>query len=641
MLPDAPACWCKGVLDGAFGARLGVRSKAGHSEQGWQAQQSHGGLLARFDHQVVRNAGSGESVKQQVDTLLRDFSSNPRECGRRLTALLRTDPVTFRRCVVEYLSNGAQDVSARYVVGLLDRESNLLDLLLDPGTASLSQAKKVAKLVNQSVPHLDVDLAKALSRAGDHQSNRILQLLAEVADSNRTLPLLMRVLRERGPKLRASAARILSQHCQSELFVQAALGNSDAAVRAGAIEGIGLRGSKLAPALLKTAMNDRDPHVRTHALLAAFRLGEEGAVEGLLALARHKRAETRALTAWAMGETRDERFLPTLAAFALDTESDVRSSAERARQRIKSPPELSAQQDGAAPIKGVSPEEQAPNREITIDLIRARFSDEGEALLYVGVQPPKGVSIEPLAAEDFSVQVDGRPIPNLELTAPSDQRPLNVALVFDYSDRMPATNVMEMRTAALGAIRKKRTIDRFALFKFSVDVNKTPFSPDPKRLAALVRGPYVGGRKACRLHDSLGEAARALGTQDGERAVIIVAAGGDRGSELSLWKTVLLLEESGAFVFAVQYGQGKEVRALRELSADTGGGYFRCNRGTELTHTLQEVVEGLLSCYRLRYLSEIRPERDIRLHIATSLGAAEALIPLGDGASSRADRKAS
>ena len=578
-------------------------------------------------------------MKHQVERLLREFPRNPRGCGHQLSVLPKKDVVTVRGCITEYLCNGAEETTARYVIALLDRESNILDILLDARLTSVAQAGEIAKLVKQMVPRLDVDLAKALRTSGKEQSIRILRLLAEVADSNRTLPLLMRVVREMGSEARAQAGRILAQHCQNELFVEKTLRDPDASVRAGALDGVGLRKRKSSPAILKTAMSDPDPGVRTHALLAAFRLGEEEAADRLRLLAQDQEPTIRALAAWAMGETRHECFLETVAKLERDPDGQVRTNAQDARQRIESQLEPPIEENQQTSSEDVRSEGPAPNSDIKIDVPRTRFSEGGTALVHVSLTAPNGTPVSTLSQGDFSVEVDGRPVPNVEWSAPGGGGALHVALVLEYSSNIPAPSIIEIQTAASAAIQAKRENDQFAFFKYSVEVDKTPFSSDPKRLGALVRRPFSGARRLSRLHDAVAEAARSLSKTEGERVVIAVAEGVDRGSELSLWKTIHLLNESDACVFAVQYGQGGEQRTLRELSAASGGRYFHCSRGTELSHCLRDLIAGLVNCHHLRFATDISPQRDLRVRVRTSTGVAETIVPIGTAAS--ADRGAS
>lgn len=579
-------------------------------------------------------------MKHQVERALSDFPRDPKENGRQLAALLETEPATVRECITEYLCNGAEETTARYVIGLLDRESNVLDILLDLSSTSIAQAQKIAKLVKQIVPRLDIDLAKALGKAGKEQSVRILRLLAELADSNRVLPQLMSVIRDKGPEARAQACRILAQHCQNDLFVERALSDPDATVRAGAIEGVGLRTRKSPPAILKTAMGDPDPHVRVHALLAAFRLGEAEAAGRLLLLAQDREAAIRSLAVWAMGEARHDCFLETITQLEQDPATEVRTSAQQAKQQIESQREPAVEANQETPSGASSCEEPALSSAIKIDVMRSRFSEQGEAELYVSLLAPSGSPIKPLSQDDFSVEIDGRPVMGLRWTAAGGERPLNVALVLEYSSNMPAMALIDVQAAASTAIRTKRENDQFAVFKFSVDVNKTPFSPDPKRLVALVLRPYAGARRSSRLHDALAEAARSLRETKGERAVIAVAQGADRGSELSFWKVLHLLNESNIAAFAVQYGQGGDERTLQELGANSGGRYFHCGKGKELIDCLRDIIVGLINSHQLRFSTEIRPEREIRLRVRTPLGMAEMLVPIPASSMAR-ERKAS
>ena len=179
-------------------------------------------------------------MNPKVTQLLESFNENRRENGRQLALLLERDPAQFKQSVVHYMCNGADESSVQYIVWLLQSNHMLLDLLLNPEISSVDESVVLVQAMRGKVERLDVDLAKAMKTASGSLKSRVLRLLAETAESNRTLPLLIHALREEGPDIRAKAGRIFAQHCQNELFIENVLKDPDPKVRAAAIDGIGL-----------------------------------------------------------------------------------------------------------------------------------------------------------------------------------------------------------------------------------------------------------------------------------------------------------------------------------------------------------------------------------------------------------------
>ena len=270
-----------------------------------------------------------------VTSLLESFSDQNRDAGKQLTTLLKSDPPSFQRAAIQYMSNGGQPSGTRLLVWLLQKEHKLLDMLLNPQVASLEDAIKAAKRIRKTVDLLDVLLARALEAAPEGLALRILRLLAEVSDSNRTLPILTKTLREESPGLRSKAALIFSRYCHNTLFVENALKDPEPEVRASAIQG--LCESEYQPDLsvIAEVFNDSDPSVRARAAVARSRMGEADQAVGMLRdMSRHKDPGFRAQAAWAMGEIGSRPCALLLEKLRADPSPEVRAQAEEALSRM-------------------------------------------------------------------------------------------------------------------------------------------------------------------------------------------------------------------------------------------------------------------------------------------------------------------
>ena len=402
-------------------------------------------------------------VEDQVASLLARGDDNPRDLGHRLGDLLRQDPRGFQQAAVKYLLAAEQSPAARIVVWLLEKEGMLPGILLSPSVCSLDESVFLARVIHANVDQIDVQLAKALKGAHESQALRILRLLAVVVQNNRTLPLLIRSLRDRSPELRSNAALIFARHCQNEIFVANVMRDPNPAVRASALEGLGMADRTPDPEVLSEAFSDPNPRVQANAILAYRRIDENAAFEKLEEMARHQNGDFQAAAAWAMGETQAPRFLSTLKRMQQDRTSEVRRKADEALGKI--PADESS-------IPSAVPQESAGLAAFTIEPLYAVADETSLRRLHLAVTDSEGFAVAGLSHQDFQLQEDGGSVNGQEVFGPEQSDPAAIAWVLDCSGSMSASAIQEMNTAVIKSLRHKRRDDRVAIVKFSMDVER-------------------------------------------------------------------------------------------------------------------------------------------------------------------------
>ncbi len=462
-------------------------------------------------------------MEQNIATLL-DRAFQSRDGGRQLEALLARNPAVFQSAAARYLANGHDEQSRRLLIWVLQREGKLLDLLLSPRVTSVDEAVPLAGVIKQVVDQVDIHLAKELQGASDESALRILRLMAEVCDSNRVLPLLTRILRERGPELRSTAAFIFARYCRNTLFFENALRDPEPSVRAQALDGLIAADYAPDPSILEAAVVARDPNVRVRALVGRYRLGDEdGAVKFLAAMSRDTDIGSRVATAWALGEVADQRSPRLLEDLAKDEEESVRETAGQALEK------LGVDFDAApAGDQGVL----NSNDELTLETIFAVITTGGRRRIGLAVTRADGSAIPDLDERDFHVAEGGESIESRQVEQPSVRDGLSLAYVLDCSSSMSISNTREVSTALMQSVEEKFPTDRLAFFKYGFDIEAAgAFSDSPKRLGALLRRPFGGTTNASRLHDALAEALEAVNGEPGCRGIVVISDGVDRGSE--------------------------------------------------------------------------------------------------------------
>lgn len=213
--------------------------------------------------------------------------------------------------------------------------------LLDPERYTMQEALERARTEAKADPLLDVRLLELHSGAdGAAQRGHLARLFAlidEVSDGTRIVHGLMPYARPgHPPRIRSKAAWIIARGVRNLEWPIRQLDDPDSRLRANVVEGVATwaAGDKAIEFFRQAA---KDPHHRVacNALLALCRLGDPDAPEMLETLASHPAPEFRAAAAWAMGQTRDPRFLPTLRQFWDKSEPATRSTALRAMVKIR------------------------------------------------------------------------------------------------------------------------------------------------------------------------------------------------------------------------------------------------------------------------------------------------------------------
>ena len=113
------------------------------------------------------------------------------------------------------------------------------------------------------------------------------------------------------------------------------LASEDGRIRANAVESLWGRHDPEARALLRQSAEDPIGRVMVNALLGLYWAGEKEASARLIGLAISDDPARRASAAWAMGQTADEAFGPTLAQLCEDSAEAVRQAAVKSRVRLR------------------------------------------------------------------------------------------------------------------------------------------------------------------------------------------------------------------------------------------------------------------------------------------------------------------
>ena len=226
-----------------------------------------------------------------------------------------------------------------------------------------------------------------------------------------------------------------------------------------------------------------------------------------------------------------------------------------------------------------------------------------EAVLVPVVVMEHGRFVRGLRQRDFEIAEDGVAQPIASFA--SEEAPLDLVLAIDISGSMEPA-MAGVKGAVKTLLSKLRAGDAATLLGF----NETPF------LVAEREKDYTARERAVDLLTSWGGTAlydatvRALdmvSPERGRRGVIIFSDGEDRDSLTKRETAMSRVQSSDAMLFAVGFGRGSTIRALRSglesYAQATGGRAFFPRNAGELGEAFDQIVTDLANQYVLSYSS--------------------------------------
>ncbi|MEJ5369641.1 MAG: HEAT repeat domain-containing protein [Bryobacteraceae bacterium] len=251
----------------------------------------------------------------------------------------------------------------------------------DPGAAA--QLAQVASRVDGSAERV-LKRAAAEARAGlnDEEAGLVaewLRVLGGVAG---------RMLERGDARARARMALVWGQAARIARAGEQWLEDSDARVRANAVESLWGRADAEAVEIYRRKLRDPNQRVAANAAVGLYLAGESEAVRALWSMAQEGEPGRRAAAAWAMGRTGDARFLPLLD-----------------RMRRMHPVPVMVLRNVAAARERIRHSEEMPRRAAEVE--GAAGAVQGDLRVDVRVTGDEGAPVQGLRAVDFCLEVNG------------------------------------------------------------------------------------------------------------------------------------------------------------------------------------------------------------------------------------------
>ncbi len=277
-------------------------------------------------------------VDSYVDRAVEEFERNP--VSRRLLRRIADElPAQFSVAALRHLEGSGTSDAYRTLTLLMMRHGELFELVANPALSSRDRAIRLMKRMMAFDRSLDISLARRLpGRDGVRhqeefegvQAARVLDVLDEVSDGRRLVPILSHLVNSEDPKIAAKATLFVGRRVQSVEWATKQLSQRDPRSRSSAVEAIWGLGSPAAIRLLESCVADVDNRVAGNAVMGLHILQQPGVAEMLQSMAASEQAGFRSTAAWVMGQVATPDFVPILNGLLKDSSPVVRSTALRA-----------------------------------------------------------------------------------------------------------------------------------------------------------------------------------------------------------------------------------------------------------------------------------------------------------------------
>jgi hypothetical protein len=189
--------------------------------------------------------------------------------------------------------------------------------LADPVQRRLAEAVAAAKTEldagNPIVEEL-VDLLgdEVEAKGGADRALRIIEILSELGCAYRILSLKLPLVAHEDERVRSKSVLLIGRELKSADWVMRRMLDPDPGVQANAIESVwGIQSPEM-HRIMDRAARSRRNRVAANGLIGLYLLNDVSSIPRLFEMAEHPDEQFRLSARWAMGETRDSRFLPYL-----------------------------------------------------------------------------------------------------------------------------------------------------------------------------------------------------------------------------------------------------------------------------------------------------------------------------------------
>lgn len=284
------------------------------------------------------------NLTAKISSAIESFPQNEQEAKKTLNSLASSDPAAFFAAGIRVAAASKPSGGLRYLILTMAKDRRLSIGLLDPSVCSLEEALAVTRAAARAGAQLQATFEMALNKALQGQATpqkaerigRILDVLAVTCDQSCWNSFQVELMAYPDKIVRSKAALLIGRSTHNVAWIARRLLDRDPRVQASAVEALwGLDAGETRTHFL-SALKSSNNRVAANAAYGLYLSGDSSATRILLDLLRHGDPAFQLSALWAIGKTRDERFLAALSEYYKHVQGKLRLAAVGAMASIRS-----------------------------------------------------------------------------------------------------------------------------------------------------------------------------------------------------------------------------------------------------------------------------------------------------------------
>lgn len=244
--------------------------------------------------------------------------------------------------------------------------------------------------------------------------------------------------------------------------------------------------------------------------------------------------------------------------------------------------------------------------------------------VHTTVRSDEGRLIPGIAAEQFEIRVDGKPVPVVSFS--NDAQALTLVLMIDLSGRM-RDRLLWSRDAGLALVDALQPGDRLRIGSFGREPQLSPgFTSDPSAVRRTLMEQLWPG-DSFSLWDDLYTGLDWLTEESGRRAVVTISDGSAVDTRIERHLTSAIMTDAladGVIVYAIGT-KDKGLGVFRPIAQRAGGGHIALSDTADVRAVMREVVNELRFEYLIGFVPPMLDGRTHDLSVRVRLPEATAV----------------
>jgi len=278
-------------------------------------------------------------ITKAVDT----FAEEDSTAKQMLNQLASSDPVLFFAAGIRVVAASKPSEGSRYLILTLAKDKRLGIGLLDSKVCTLQEALAVTRAAAEAGAQLQATFEMALNKSLQGQVSpektqrilRILDILGATCCQACWNSFQVELMAYPDRIVRSKAAFLIGRSTRNVSWIARRLLDRDPRVQASAVEALwGLDAEEVKPHFM-AALKSTNNRVAANAAVGLYLSGDASAMRILLEMSRHPEPLFQLSAIWAIGETKDARFLPVLAELYKNATGKLRLAAVGAMSKIR------------------------------------------------------------------------------------------------------------------------------------------------------------------------------------------------------------------------------------------------------------------------------------------------------------------